>query len=210
MTHVLHRSLRADPELATRGEGIMLTLHNGAKVIDAAGGAAVACLGHGNRRVIAEAIGRAGKATMAYVPHRHLRDNGACRGRWPRNHPRSNEPGGLARACVLLLVRVRGRTRLRSRLARQYFRGDSASRSASAFHRAPAKSYHGTTLGALAAGGNNDAPRAITSRSCRRPTAMVSPCFRVSRVPERRARPTREYLGPAGRRTGCGIPAPRP
>src|SRR5271168_4296160 len=63
MTRVLHRS-GAIPPIAVRGEGIYLYTQDGKAVIDASGGAAVACLGHGNRRV-AEAIGRQA-ATMAY------------------------------------------------------------------------------------------------------------------------------------------------
>src|SRR3954465_3783847 len=65
MSRVLHRTLFADPMLATRGEGIYLHLADGTKIIDGSGGAAVACLGHGNRR-IAEAIGHQA-ATMAYA-----------------------------------------------------------------------------------------------------------------------------------------------
>ena len=63
MTRVLHRS-GAIPPIAVRGEGIYLFTQDGKAVIDASGGAAVACLGHGNRRV-AEAIGRQA-AAMAY------------------------------------------------------------------------------------------------------------------------------------------------
>jgi adenosylmethionine-8-amino-7-oxononanoate aminotransferase len=61
-SRVLHRAGGAPP-IAVRGEGIYLHRADGAKIIDGSGGAAVACLGHGNRR-IAEAIGRQA-ATMA-------------------------------------------------------------------------------------------------------------------------------------------------
>lgn len=46
MSRVLHRTLLADPMLATRGEGIYLHTADGRKIIDGSGGAAVACLGH--------------------------------------------------------------------------------------------------------------------------------------------------------------------
>ncbi len=63
MTHVLHRNLRIDPEFAASGEGLILTLADGRRVIDAAGGAAVACLGHGNPRVVAAIAAQARRST---------------------------------------------------------------------------------------------------------------------------------------------------
>ena len=51
MSRVLHRTLFADPVLATGGEGIYLLTADGRKIIDGSGGAAVACLGHGHARV---------------------------------------------------------------------------------------------------------------------------------------------------------------
>jgi hypothetical protein len=47
---VLHRSLRHSPLQVTSASGQYLLLSNGQKVLDATGGAAVACLGHGNER----------------------------------------------------------------------------------------------------------------------------------------------------------------
>jgi adenosylmethionine-8-amino-7-oxononanoate aminotransferase len=64
-SRLLHRTLAFRPEIAVRGRGIRLTLGDGQEVIDASGGAAVACLGHGNGRVAA-AIGRQA-AEMAYA-----------------------------------------------------------------------------------------------------------------------------------------------
>jgi adenosylmethionine-8-amino-7-oxononanoate aminotransferase len=64
MSRVLHRS-GATPPVAVGGEGIYLHLADGTKIVDGSGGAAVACLGHGNQR-IAAAIGKQA-ATMAYA-----------------------------------------------------------------------------------------------------------------------------------------------
>ena len=50
MSRVLHRT-GAIPPVAVRGEGIWLHTADGRAIIDASGGAAVAALGHGNRRV---------------------------------------------------------------------------------------------------------------------------------------------------------------
>lgn len=47
---VLHRSLHSDPLHVTAAQGHYLHLSNGQKIFDATGGAAVACLGHGEAR----------------------------------------------------------------------------------------------------------------------------------------------------------------
>src|ERR1700753_2545640 len=47
---VLHRSLYHDPLRVISAEGNYLKLSNGQQILDATGGAAVACLGHGNER----------------------------------------------------------------------------------------------------------------------------------------------------------------
>jgi adenosylmethionine-8-amino-7-oxononanoate aminotransferase len=50
-SHVLHRTLHSKPHTVISAEGLYITLSNGQKVLDASGGAAVSCLGHGNARV---------------------------------------------------------------------------------------------------------------------------------------------------------------
>lgn len=47
---VLHRSLHQDPLIVASAEGNYLHMNNGQKIFDATCGAAVACLGHGNKR----------------------------------------------------------------------------------------------------------------------------------------------------------------
>ena len=51
--HVFHRSTSQCPSVASRGECIFLIDAEGRRYIDACGGAAVSCLGHGNREVAA-------------------------------------------------------------------------------------------------------------------------------------------------------------
>ena len=65
MNHLLNRSLHAAPMLAVRGEGMYLWSADGRKIIDGSGGAAVACLGHGHKRVNAAIIKQLQK--VAYV-----------------------------------------------------------------------------------------------------------------------------------------------
>jgi adenosylmethionine-8-amino-7-oxononanoate aminotransferase len=50
-SYTLHRSLHKKPHTVVSAEGLYLTLSNGQKILDASGGAAVSCLGHGNARV---------------------------------------------------------------------------------------------------------------------------------------------------------------
>ena len=47
---VLHRSLHHDPLRVVSAKGNYLHLSNGQKIFDATGGAAVACIGHGDER----------------------------------------------------------------------------------------------------------------------------------------------------------------
>jgi adenosylmethionine-8-amino-7-oxononanoate aminotransferase len=48
---LLHRNIHQLPAQVVAAKGLYLTLHTGQKVLDATGGAAVSCLGHGNERV---------------------------------------------------------------------------------------------------------------------------------------------------------------
>jgi len=166
MSHVLHRS-GAIPPIAVRGEGLHLITADGHKVIDASGGAAVACLGHGNRRV-AEAIGRQA-ATMAYS------HTGTF-----SNQPSEDlahiildgEPGGLTRAWFCSSGSEGNEAAIK--LARQYFLEIGQPQRVRTIARR--QSYHGTTLGALAAGGN------MMRREKFEPIltpahSLVSPCF---------------------------------
>src|SRR5712692_7041960 len=53
MTHVFHRNLRVTPPVAVAGRGVYLTDAAGKQYLDASGGAAVSCLGHGHPDVLA-------------------------------------------------------------------------------------------------------------------------------------------------------------
>ena len=166
MSRVLHRS-GSVPPIAVRGEGIYLHTADGQAIIDASGGAAVAALGHGNRR-IAEAIGRQA-AEMAYS------HTGAF-----SNQPAEDlaeillkdEPGGLTKAWFCSSGSEGNEAAIK--LARQYFLEIGQPQR----HRTIARlqSYHGTTLGALSAGGNlmrREKFLPILSQT----HSLVSPCF---------------------------------
>ncbi|BBO14015.1 aspartate aminotransferase family protein [Bradyrhizobium sp. TM102] len=144
-SRVLHRSLRETPPKAIGGEGVYLFAEDGRRVIDASGGAAVSCLGHQHPRVIAAMAKQA--STLAYAhtaffssePAEALAETLVGHG-----------PGGLAYAYFV----SGGSEAIEAsiKLARQYFieRGEPQRQ----HFIARRQSYHGNTLGALAAGGN--------------------------------------------------------
>jgi hypothetical protein len=65
--HVFHRSTSTCPPVATRGEGIFLIDSGGRRYIDACGGAAVSCIGHGHPQVIAAMAAQAASVEYAHT-----------------------------------------------------------------------------------------------------------------------------------------------
>ena len=57
MSRVLHRSSRSAPPIVVEGRGCWLIDSDGKSYLDASGGAAVSCIGHGDPRVIEAYIG---------------------------------------------------------------------------------------------------------------------------------------------------------
>ncbi|MDE2379703.1 aspartate aminotransferase family protein [Bradyrhizobium sp.] len=144
-SRVLHRSLRETPPKAIGGEGVYLIAEGGHRVLDASGGAAVSCLGHQHPRVIAAITRQASQLAYAHTaffssqPAEELAETLV-----------GHEPGGLAYAYFV----SGGSEAIEAsiKLARQYFieRGEPKRH----HFIARRQSYHGNTLGALAAGGN--------------------------------------------------------
>lgn len=64
---VLHRSLHRQPLQVAHAIGNYITLANGQNIIDATGGAAVSCLGHGNERVNAAVAQQMIKFSYAHI-----------------------------------------------------------------------------------------------------------------------------------------------
>ena len=166
MSRVLHRS-GAIPPAAVGGEGIRLRLSDGRAVIDASGGAAVACIGHGNGRV-AEAIARQAGA-MAYAHTSTFSSEPAER---LADLLLDGTPGGLTHA-YFCSSGSEG-TEAALKLARQYFVEVGQQQRTRFIARR--QSYHGNTLGALAAGGNR-MRRAPYEALLSPAFSHVSPCF---------------------------------
>ncbi len=168
-SRVLHRS-GAVPPTATGGDGIYLHLADGTRIIDGSGGAAVACLGHGNQR-IAAAIGRQA-ATMAYA---HTGTFSSQPAEDLAHIVLDGEPGGLTHA-YFCSSGSEG-TEAALKLARQYFVEIGQPQRTRFIARR--QGYHGNTLGALGAGGNM-MRRALYEPILAPAFSLVSPCFAVS------------------------------
>lgn len=166
MTHVFHRNPKQTLPVAVGGKGIELFDSNGRAYLDASGGAAVSCLGHGHPRVI-EAI-KSQVDTLAYAHtsffttevSETLAQTLADAAPGDVNHVYFVSGGSEAVEAAL-------------KLARQYFveTGQPQRR----HFIARRQSYHGNTLGALAIGGN--AWRREPFLPLLVPAHHVSPCY---------------------------------
>jgi len=145
MSHLLHRVAATVPPFAARGEGIRLFDAEGRAYIDASGGAAVSCLGHQHPAVIAalhkqlDALAYAHTAFFTSEPAKRLAD-----------HLIARSPAGLE--MVYLVSGGSEGVEAALKMARQYFVEMGEPQRRKIITRR--QSYHGNTLGALAAGGN--------------------------------------------------------
>jgi len=164
--HVFHRSTSACPPVAKRGEGIFLFDAEGRRYVDACGGAAVSCLGHGNSEIAAAIAEQA--ARLEFI-HTGFFTTDAAEELAALMAEMS--PGSLDR--VWFTGSGSEAIEAALKLARQYHieRGDTG-RSKIIARR---QSYHGNTLGALAAGGSTwrRAPYAPLLID----VSVVDPCF---------------------------------
>ncbi|WP_027284469.1 aspartate aminotransferase family protein [Rubritepida flocculans] len=167
MSHLVHRSLRADPPIAVSGQGIWLHEKNGHAVIDGSGGAAVACLGHGHPRVLA-----ALRAQLERLTYAHTALFSCESAERLAEKLVGHAPGGLSRAYFVSSGSEGMEAALK--MARQYHveRGEPQRRHVIARRQ----SYHGNTLGALAAGGNM-MRRALYEPILSPAFHHVSPCY---------------------------------
>jgi adenosylmethionine-8-amino-7-oxononanoate aminotransferase len=154
------------PPVAVAGEGIYLIDAEGRRYIDACGGAAVSCLGHGHPQIISAMVDQAAKLEYA---HTGFFTSEAAEELATLIAEMS--PGSLDR--VWFTGSGSEAIEAALKLARQYHleRGDSG-RTRIIARRL---SYHGNTLGALAAGGSEwrrapYAPMLID-------VSLVDPCF---------------------------------
>ncbi|MHA1554934.1 MAG: aspartate aminotransferase family protein [Alphaproteobacteria bacterium] len=145
MTHILHRSIRAKLPVAVAGQGLMIRDAEGREYIDASGGAAVSCLGHGHRDVLA-----AMQAQMGALEYAHTSFFTTEVAEDLADDLVANAPPGIGH--VYLVSGGSEAMEAALKLARQYHveKGDTQRTR----FIARQQSYHGNTLGALAVGGN--------------------------------------------------------
>ncbi len=166
MSHLMHRNLRATLPVAVAARGIEICDSAGRRYIDASGGAAVSCLGHGHPDVIAAMHAQIDK--IAYAHTSFFTTEVAER---LADAMVESAPKGLD--YVYLVSGGSEAMEAALKLARQHFveRGEPQRD----IFIARRQSYHGNTLGALAVGGNEwrrsqFAPLLIDVK-------RVSPCF---------------------------------
>ena len=166
-SHLVQRNLRQDPPLALRGEGIFLHDSNGRTIIDGSGGAAVACLGHGHPRVLDAMRAQMDRLTYAHTALYSCESAEAL-----ADLVLEGEPGGLTQ----LYLCSSGSEAMEAalKLSRQYFWeiGQPGRKN----YIARRQSYHGNTLGALAAGGNA-MRKAIYQPILSDAFSHVAPCY---------------------------------
>jgi adenosylmethionine-8-amino-7-oxononanoate aminotransferase len=145
MTHILHRSAISTPPIAVGGSGIELFAADGKRYIDASGGAAVSCLGHGHPDVLAALHRQLDKLAYAHTGFFTTEAAEQLADRLV-----ADAPQGLDR--VYLVSGGSEAVEAALKMARQYFVEIGEPQRRHVIGRR--QSYHGNTLGALAAGGN--------------------------------------------------------
>ena len=166
MTHLLHRSIHTPPRRAVSAQGLHFTDSEGRQYIDASGGAAVSCLGHAHPDVIAALHAQLDRLAYAHTGFfttdvaEELADTLIA-----------DAPEGLSH--VYLVSGGSEAVEAALKMARQYFTETGQPQRRHIIARR--QSYHGNTLGALAAGGNE------WRRAQFKPLLMeahhIAPCF---------------------------------
>ena len=166
MTRILHRQIGASLPTAVGGKGIYLFDRDGRSYVDASGGAAVSCLGHGHPDVTAAIHAQADR--LAYA-HTSFFTNEPAEALAERLM--AGAPQGISHAYFVSGGSEAIEAALK--MARQYFveLGQPQRRNIIARRQ----SYHGNTLGALATGGNE--MRRAQFRPLLIETHHIAPCF---------------------------------
>ena len=165
-TRIIHRSLCETPPVAASASGIRVSDREGRTYIDASGGAAVSCLGHGHPDVLA-----AMHAQIDRIAYSHTSFFTTDAAEELAEMLVAGAPSGIAH--VFMVSGGSEAMEAALKLARQYFveKGEPE-RSRFIARR---QSYHGNTLGALAVGGN--AARRKLYAPLLIDVAHVSPCY---------------------------------
>lgn len=181
MSRIFHRHARTDYPRAVGGEGPYLIDDQGRRYLDACGGAAVSCLGHGHPAVIEAIREQAGRLAFSHTSFFTTEVAEALAERLV-----DDAPVGISHAYFTSGGSEAIEAALK--MARQYFvEIGQPTRSRFIARR---QSYHGNTLGALAVGGNMARRRQFAPLLTE--VHHVSPCFEYR---ERRDDETAEQYG---------------
>lgn len=166
MSHVFPRHCHTDYPVAVAGDGCWLIDRDGKRYFDGSGGAAVSCLGHSNARV-REAI-KAQVDTLAFAHTGFFTTDAAEQ---LADKLIENAPGRLDR--VYFVSGGSEAVEAAIKLARQFHVENGQPERKHVIARR--QSYHGNTLGALAAGGN--AWRRAQFEPLLTPVSHIAPCY---------------------------------
>jgi adenosylmethionine-8-amino-7-oxononanoate aminotransferase len=144
-SRLLHRQLRGNYPLAASAAGCWITDAAGRKYLDASGGAAVSCLGHGHPDVLA-----AMHAQIDRIAYAHTSFFSTEVAEQLADALIATAPAGISH--VYLVSGGSEAVEAALKLARQYFVEKGEPQRSRFIARR--NSYHGNTLGALAVGGN--------------------------------------------------------
>ena len=164
---LLHRNLCEDPPVAVGGHGVWLVDAHGREVLDGSGGAAVSCLGHQHPRVLEALASQAKRLAYAHTSFFTTEVAEAL-----ADDLVGHEPGGLAGAYLVCGGSEAVETALK--IARQYFLEIGQPQRTRIIARR--QSYHGNTLGALAAG-RHDGRREAFAPLLSNAFSHVSPAY---------------------------------
>ncbi|MCB1333019.1 MAG: aspartate aminotransferase family protein [Roseivivax sp.] len=145
MSHIFPRHSKVLPPRAVGGDGCYLIGEDGKRYLDGSGGAAVSCLGHSDRDVI-EAV----KTQMDTLAFAHTGFFTSEPAETLADLLVANAPGTIDR--VYLVSGGSEATEAAIKLARQYWVEKGQPKRGKLIARK--QSYHGNTIGALSAGGN--------------------------------------------------------
>lgn len=145
MSHVFPRHSKLFPPVAVGGEGCYLIDNTGKRYLDGSGGAAVSCLGHGDTEIL-EAI----KSQLDSLAYAHTGFFTSEPAETLADLLIENAPGSLDR--VYFVSGGSEATESAIKLTRQYWVEKGEPQRGKLIARK--QSYHGNTIGALSAGGN--------------------------------------------------------
>ena len=165
-THVFHRSLLTTPPVAVRGQGLWLEDAAGQRYIDASGGAAVSCLGHGHPDVLAAMHRQIDQLAYAHTSFFTTEVAESLADQLVRT-----APAGTSHAYFVSGGSEAVEAALK--MARQYYL--EIGQPERSHFIARRQSYHGNTLGALAVGGNEWRRRQFAPLLI--DVTHVSPCY---------------------------------